>query len=109
MDNISIFDPGGDSDVILFDKPSGCFVRGLWDWSDLATSGKFTPKFQAYKFRRALPLVQGQSFDLGSRVIYSKNALRGTGKSLQLRFENEAGKDCHILGWALPFTGEIVP
>ena len=109
VDNISIFDPGGDSDVILFDKPSGCLVRGLWDWSDSATSGKFTPKFQAYKFRRALPLVQGQVFDFGSRVIYSKNALRGVGKSLQLRFENEPGKDCHILGWAIPFTGEVVP
>ena len=109
VDNVSIFDPGGDSDVILFDKPSGCLVQGFWDWADDPKSGKFTATYQAYKFRRALPLVQGQTFDLGSRVIYSKNALRGTGKALQLRFENEPGKDCHILGWAIPFTGEVVP
>jgi len=90
---------------IVFDRPSSCLWQARWEWSDSA-SGRWGPQFQAYRFTR--PYISGgigSSFDYGHEVITTKNKVRGKGKAISFRIDSEAGKDMHILGWAIAFTG----
>lgn len=92
---------GGNLEAI---NPSSCFIQAQWDFADSATSGKFGPKFQAYRLNRPyIPSGPGDLFDYGQVVITTKNKLRGRGKALSLLFETEAGKDLILLGWGMIF------
>jgi hypothetical protein len=92
-----------------YDKPSSCLVQSRWDWTDSVTSGKWGAEQQAYRFTRPFILpAEGELLDYGHEVIQTKNRLTGRGKSLSLLFSSESGKDMHILGWAIRFTGTTV-
>ncbi len=71
------------------EEGAGLILQGYWDWSANPTSGKFTSTQQCYNTRRT-------NFDLNVRRL----KLRGSGKSLQLKFSSEAGKPFTILGWS---------
>lgn len=88
------------------DKPSGCLIRSQWDWSSSEASKKWSPLFQAYRFRR-VQFVEGldDPFDTGFEVVSSKNKLRGRGDAFSLYMETEPYKDCRILGWRLSVNG----
>ena len=90
---------------IVFDDPSSCLIQTRWEWSDHA-NGRYGPQFQAYRFTR--PYISGgigASFNYGFEVISTKNKIRGKGKSLSFRIDSEAGKNMHILGWSIAYTG----
>lgn len=90
---------------VVFDRPSGCLWQARWEWSDSA-NGRWSPQFQAYRFTRPyIPGGIGAPFDYGQEVITTKNKVRGKGKAISFRIDSEAGKDMHILGWAIAFTG----
>lgn len=72
-------------------RQSGCLMQAKWDFADDESTGKLGPKQQVYKFR-------------DYPVTVSKNKVRGSGRSLALRFESEEGKDFDILGWATSWT-----
>lgn len=42
--------------------------------------------------------------DFGFPVSLSRNAVRGSGKSVQIKFSSEEGKDMQLLGWAMIMT-----
>jgi hypothetical protein len=43
-------------------------------------------------------------------VVVSNNKVRGSGKSVQFRFEcSEPGKNFDLLGWAVSFAGNTEP
>jgi hypothetical protein len=92
-----------------YDKPSGCMLQSRWDWTDSATSGKWGAEQQVYRFTRPfiMPSI-GEPLDYGHEVIQTKSRLTGRGKALSLLFSSEDGKDSHILGWAIRFTGTSV-
>lgn len=85
---------------------SSCKCRVQWDWADSIASKKWSPLFQAYRYRRPL-LIDGpsSSYDNGFQTVVSKNKLRGRGKALSLYMETEPEKDCRIIGWSLSLTG----
>lgn len=95
----------------VFDNPSGCLMQIKWEWADHSNSGKYSQQQEVYRFRReytptgTLP----ESFDSGFPVVVSKNKVRGSGKSMRVRFDTESGKDCWLLGWSTNFgvKGEI--
>jgi hypothetical protein len=70
---------------------ASCFMQGVWDWTTSSSTGKWSTLQQCYRT------------DLTNRVIrHRRLKVRGKGKSLQLRFESEAGKPFTIVGWAIP-------
>lgn len=93
------------SGTLELTKPSSCLVQAQWNWTNSANSGKWGTQFQAYKLlRNYIPSGPTDPFDYGEGVIVTKNKLRGSGKTLSLKIESEAGKDMQILGWGLPVT-----
>lgn len=85
---------------------SSIIVQSQWNWTNLASSGKWGSKFQAYRHKRLwIPASSTQGFDDGDYVVTTKNKLRGRGRVLSLLFETEPGKDFHLLGWS--YLGSI--
>jgi len=90
-------------------RPSSCLIQSKWGWSNSSASGKYGTQFQAYRLKRNyIPTGTGDTFDYGFEVVSTKNKLRGSGAALALRIESEAGKDMHILGWGIDFTGRPI-
>lgn len=89
---------------------SSCLVQAQWNWSDSANSGKWGNQFQAYRLlRNYIPTGDTDPFDYGDSVIVTKNKLRGSGKTISLKIQSEAGKDMQILGWGVTATATSKP
>jgi hypothetical protein len=87
------------------ENPSSCLVQAQWNWANHANSGKWGREFQAYRHTRFyIPSGLSDGFDNGNDVVVTKNKLRGSGKTLSLKFTSETGKDMKLLGWAVPAT-----
>lgn len=87
-------------------KQSSCFVRSQWDWANSINSGKWSPLFQTYRYRRPYFITSSEdAYDSGYETIVSKSKLRGRGRAISLYLETEPEKDCQILGWSLSLTG----
>ena len=81
---------------------SGCLVRSQWDFANTIASKKWSPLFQAYRYRKALlTLDPSETYDTGFELITTKNKLRGRGRSISLYMKSEPLKDCQIVGWNL--------
>lgn len=89
------------------DNQSGCLVRTQWDWASSATSGKWSPLFQAYRYRRPF-FVTGPTYDNGFETVVTRNKVRGRGRAFSVYLETEPGKDCRIIGWSLSLNGNAV-
>lgn len=84
-----------------FDFPSGCLLTGKWDWSNIQGSNRWTPQIQCYRFLRPyLVDPNNLTFNYGQDVIVTKNKLRGKGRTLNLRFDSQAGKDFRLYGYS---------
>ncbi|AJT60716.1 putative head closure protein [Citrobacter phage CVT22] len=82
-------------------NPSSVLVQSQWSWSNSASSGKWSPQFQAYRHKRLwFPEDNLESFDDGDLVVKTRNKLRGRGSVLSLKFDTEPDKDFHVLGWS---------
>jgi hypothetical protein len=92
------------------DNPSSCLVQSQWNWADSANSGKWGNQFQAYRLlRNYIPTGDTDPFDYGDAVIVTRNKLRGSGKTVSLKIQSEAGKDMQILGWGVTATATSKP
>lgn len=91
-----------------FDKPSGCQMRAKWHWADSVNSGRWSDQEQVYRLQKNFIPALG-AFDYGFEVVQSINQIRGKGRALSLRFDSETGKDFHLLGWSIPYTGMTAP
>ena len=100
-----------ESGVIGFvpNRQSGCLVRSQWNWANTIVSGKWSPLFQAYRYREPRFVENtADTYDNGYETIVTKNKLRGRGKAFALYFETESGKDCRILGWNMTLNANTV-
>ena len=99
----------GAGGAVEYDDPSSCVLQSRWDFSDSATSGKWGPATEVYRLNRAFILpIAGEELDYGHSVVTTKNRLTGRGKALSLRFSSSNGKNMHILGWAIRYSGNTV-
>lgn len=89
------------------DNQSGCLVRTQWDWASSTASGKWSPLFQAYRYRRPF-FVTGPTYDNGFETVVTRNKVRGRGRAFSVYLETEPGKDCRIIGWNLSMNGNAV-
>ncbi len=89
--------------------PSSCTFRTKWDWTRSANSNKWSEPIEAYR-PRTMRLPTTADFASGMPVVISNNKVRGSGKSVQFRFEcNTPGKNFDLLGWAVAFAGNTEP
>lgn len=99
-----------DGTMLQIDNPSSCLVQAQWNWANSANSGKWGNEFQAYRLlRNYIPSSDTDAFDYGDAVIVTKNKLRGSGKTISLKIQSEAGKDMQILGWGVTATATSKP
>lgn len=89
------------------DNQSSCLVQSQWDWASSATSGKWSPQQQVYRYRRPF-FVTGSTYDNGFETIVTRNKLRGRGRALSIKIDTEPGKDCRIIGWNLSVNGNAI-
>ena len=78
---------------------SGLLVSAFWDFGRNSTS---TPQ-QAYRLK-VTPVVDPNnlnSFDYPEDVITTRLKLRGSGRSVRLKFESEQGKNFVLLGYSM--------
>lgn len=95
---------GDDYDV---DKPSSCYLTVKWDWATSGNTGKWSQKRQVYRHKRT-PVVDplDLAFSTGTRVVHTKNKIRGTGRAVQFRLgTDERGKNFDLLGWQTVYQG----
>lgn len=99
---------GVDANFIPINQ-SGCFVRSQWDFAVNSNSNKFSPLWQAYRYRKAyIATSVSDPFDTGFEIITSKTKLRGRGKAFSLYMETEPQKDCKIVGWNLAINANSI-
>jgi len=87
---------------------SGCLVRTSWDFASSSVSGKISPLFQAYRYRRHIVPSGVGAFDNGYSVVTTRSKLRGRGRALSIYMESEPSKDCKIIGWNLSINGNTI-
>lgn len=91
------------------EPPSSCKFRTKWDWTSSANSNKWSREIEAYR-PKTMRLPTTADFESGMPVVISNNKVRGSGKSIQFRFEcSEAGKNFDLLGWSVAYAGNTEP
>jgi hypothetical protein len=70
------------------------WLRGIWDFTNNANSGKWSTPQQAYNSLT----TKGRLYD---DVRISRRVVRGTGKALQIKYYSESGKPFTLIGWGL--------
>lgn len=94
----------------ILSPASSCKVKAKWDWTTTSAANRWSSEQQVYRLN--VPFLGGDigdPFDYSYDVITTKSKIRGKGRSLHLRFESEAGKDCYLLGWSINITGNASP
>jgi hypothetical protein len=86
---------------------ASCMMQVRWDFADTSTGGKFTTATEVYRHVRpqVAPASLPATFDPGYDTVVTKNKVRGSGKSIQMKFSTSASKDFHLYGWAMPVAG----
>jgi hypothetical protein len=80
-------------------RPSGLLVSAYWDFKTSPSS----ESQQAYRYKQT-PVVNPSSltdFGYPDTIITSRLKIRGTGRSVRLRFESEQGKDFVLVGYGV--------
>lgn len=74
---------------------SGCFMSARWNWAFSAAAYNWDVKQQTYR----LPSDQVyrlDEYDEYKEFVMTKTRVRGSGKALQLKFENDGSKDFRL-------------
>lgn len=85
---------------------SGCFMSARWNWAFASASYDWDSKQQTYR----LPVDQmyrPKEYDEYREFVLTKTRIRGSGKSLQLKFENDGSKDFRLCAIGLDARGWI--
>lgn len=95
----------------VYDKPSGCELTVLWDWSNNDSYNRITESKPIYsplpKRRSFMKTTTGpEPLNTGETVIQFKDKVRGRGKAVQFKFESEEGKDMQLLGYSVNFSSK---
>ena len=80
-------------------RPSSLLVSSYWDFKTTASSAAQ----QAYRYKQSPVVNPGDLTDFGypDTIITSRLKIRGTGRSVRLRFESEQGKDFVLVGYGV--------
>lgn len=92
----------------LYDKPSACDMSLRWDWSTAGNSRKDSGLRSIYNPvpRWYLPSNIPTQFDTGDSVVIFKDKIRGSGKSIQFKFQAKDGKAMELLGFSVQVSSK---
>lgn len=92
----------------VYDKPSACSLSLRWDWSTSGNPRKDSGARSIYNPvpRWYLPPVIPTPFDTGDSVVLFKDKIRGSGKSIQFKFQAQDGKAMELLGFSVQFSAK---
>lgn len=82
-------------------------LQARWNWADNSSAGKWGSEYEVYRHPRMYqPVDENDTYDDGAPLVVTKNKMRGSGRSLHMRFragtkDNGDGYDSHIVGWQL--------
>jgi hypothetical protein len=84
-------------------RESSTKMQARWDWADLSSAGKWGAEQEVYRHSRLYVPNNPNTdkFDDGQPMIVTKNKVRGTGRSLHLKFKAGTGKDSWLAGWQI--------
>ena len=89
---------GNEDDGYEAVRPSSLLVSSAWDFNET-----FGANQQAY--RKKFPVVVDPNnlsvYDYPESVITSRLKVRGTGRSVRIRYDSEEGKDFLLIGWGV--------
>lgn len=89
---------GNEDDGYEAVRESSLLVSSAWDFNE-----EFGTNQQAY--RKKFPVVVDPNnlsvYDYPESVITSRLKLRGTGRSVRIKYESETGKDFLLIGWGV--------
>lgn len=77
-------------------RPSSCLVSAYWDFN---TNPSSTQQAYRLKFPVVVNATDLTEFDYPSTVISTRLKVRGRGRSFNLKFQSEEGKDMHLYGF----------
>lgn len=83
---------------------SSLLMQARWDWANTSGSNKFSQQVQVYRNTRP-----NTATIAGFPVVVTKNKIRGKGRSLQLKFTSETGKDAELVGWGVWYNKNTRP
>ena len=83
---------------------SSCLLQTRWDFTDNEFTGKWGFPFQMYRINRVFFGSPSTPYNNGYPLVITKNKIRGRGKSVQMRFSSEPGKDMQLVGWSATLT-----
>ena len=75
---------------------SGCYLQTVWDWSKTTVTGNVSNPMQCY--REVAPRSDG------SKLIVTRNKVRGKGHSLYVGLHAEPLKPCWLEGWQVLYS-----
>lgn len=85
---------------------SSTFMQARWDWADRSNAGKWGNTQEVY--RRARLYIPSNpatdTFDDGIPLVITNNRVRGSGRTLQLKFSAGTAKDSWLQGWKIYYT-----
>jgi hypothetical protein len=92
----------------IYDKPSACSLSLRWDWSTSGNPRKDSGARSIYNPvpRWYLPSVIPTPFDTGDSIVLYKDKIRGSGKSIQFKFQAQDGKAMELLGFSVQFSAK---
>lgn len=83
---------------------SSCLLQTRWDFTDNVIAGKWSDTFQLYRINRVFFGEPSTAYENGYPLVITKNKIRGRGKSVQMKYSSEPGKDMQLVGWSATFT-----
>lgn len=86
------------------ENEGSCLMQARWDFTDSPVAGKWGSEQQIYRKRRYLGPFVGPHDD-GYPLVITKSKVRGRGKALQLKFENDGDKEFSLVGWTTTYIG----
>lgn len=91
-----VTEEGWDDEAII--RPSSLYVSAYWDFRKTSS----TSAQQAYRYKKT-PVPTGNPLDFGypDTVISTRLKVRGTGRSMRIKFESEEGKDFTLIGYGI--------
>lgn len=84
------------------DNPASTKMTAYWDWTDNSESNKIGTTVQTHRDVRQFVASAADDED-GYPVVVTRNKVRGRGRNLRLKFEGEADKDSHLMGYTLNY------
>lgn len=97
----ALVDDGTGSGDLALSNQSSCNLQAQWDYTNKATSNRWSNKREIYKIKRPYYPLEQAVWDNGYYVVESRNKVRGGGKVVSLLFESNPGYHCDLLGWSM--------